>query len=611
MAIYGQGQMLGSGINPESFKQDYSGFANAAAMQAQGIANLGQSIGGAIQDYGKIKKQQQQDERDVQKSKSVAKAIGDLIPDLKPTLQNSLMLLDNKELPLSQRKAEADAISDILTLGIGAINNKQKLDLERSQIEAATNEAKARAANKPMTLAEIAMGGGKQQVMLDPVTGIAKPITMQGFEGQMQQDIEGGSVLPPVQGVSLVDLVKGFEGFNPKAYGDFKQTSIGYGTRGKPGEIITEEEANNRLQTELAGHAKNIQNAAAAQGITLNENQFNALTSFDFNTGRGADLINRFGKDPQQLASKMLEYTKAGGQDLPGLVKRRQIEAALFLGGKPIVTPAQGRVGFTPDKTEETYEQNVQVGGLYGQQNTKTGQFIAYPGQTGGRITRYNQETGQFEIIEGSAASKGKAEALAKAERASKFEESRQTNFIIDKANEAEKIIDYSIATYGPGTLLDIAKSTIPGTQEYKLKNQILPAIKDSIALSSLRQLKAASPTGASGLGALTEKEGKRLENMYGVLDVGGDKVTLKNDIQRLKQTAFDYIHGSKIEREKALANGDITKDQNDQVEQMYREQILGITAPTAPTNNAPGTGGGLITPEQQSLIDKYKPQPR
>jgi hypothetical protein len=52
MATYGQGQMLGSGINPESFKQDYSGFANAAAMQAQGIANLGKSIGGMIQDYG-------------------------------------------------------------------------------------------------------------------------------------------------------------------------------------------------------------------------------------------------------------------------------------------------------------------------------------------------------------------------------------------------------------------------------------------------------------------------------------------------------------------------------------------------------------------------------
>jgi hypothetical protein len=40
MATYGRGQMLGSGINPESFKLDYSGMANAAATQAQGVANL-------------------------------------------------------------------------------------------------------------------------------------------------------------------------------------------------------------------------------------------------------------------------------------------------------------------------------------------------------------------------------------------------------------------------------------------------------------------------------------------------------------------------------------------------------------------------------------------
>ena len=191
---------------------------------------------------------------------------------------------------------------------------------------------------------------------------------------------------------------------------------------------------------------------------------------------------------------------------------------------------------------------------------------------------------GGIKVVQGA----GVGAKTKKAERAAKFEETRQTNFIIDKANEAEEIIDESISTYGAGTLIDMAKSAFPGTQEYKLKNQILPAIKDSIALSSLKQLKAASPTGASGLGSLTEKEGKRLENMYGVLDVGGDKVTLKNDIKRLKQTAFDYIHGSKSEREEALANGDITKDQNDQVEQMYREQILGVSAPKAPASSIP-----------------------
>ena len=58
MAAYGKGQMLGSGINPESFKQDYSGFSRAAEMQAQGLSNLGGSIAGAIKDFGETKKEE-------------------------------------------------------------------------------------------------------------------------------------------------------------------------------------------------------------------------------------------------------------------------------------------------------------------------------------------------------------------------------------------------------------------------------------------------------------------------------------------------------------------------------------------------------------------------
>jgi hypothetical protein len=56
MATYGRGQMLGSGINPESFKLDFSGFADAAATQAQGVANLGASIGGVLRTLESKKK---------------------------------------------------------------------------------------------------------------------------------------------------------------------------------------------------------------------------------------------------------------------------------------------------------------------------------------------------------------------------------------------------------------------------------------------------------------------------------------------------------------------------------------------------------------------------
>ena len=139
--------MLGSGINPESFKLDYSGMANAAATQAQGVANLGASIGGAIAEVGDYFKKQAEDEKKVQKSLSVAKAIGDLIPGLQPTIQGSLNILNDKELPLSQRTAEADAIADILNLGINEVRNRQ--DVEFKERELGIREAQFMADNAP------------------------------------------------------------------------------------------------------------------------------------------------------------------------------------------------------------------------------------------------------------------------------------------------------------------------------------------------------------------------------------------------------------------------------------------------------------------------------
>ena len=357
MAIYGKGQMLGSGINPESFKQDYSGFTRAAEIQAQGIANLGNQIAGTIDKYGEMKKQQQLDERAVQKSKNVAKAIGDLIPDLKPTLQNSLMILDDKELPLSQRRAEADAISDILNLGIGEIRNRSSVELEKEKIgiDKAYREAQLEATKRAAAAAEqeapptraTSVSGGTQDVQWDKASRKWIPIQTSGLNATKTAGTGGG----------FIDFVKGLEGFRPKAYNDSDQISVGYGTKGVAGEVLNEQQATERLQSELAGHAKNVQDASNQMGITLNNNQLKALTSFDFNTGQGASLIKRFGKNPDALVSKMLEYEYDEGKKSEGLLKRRRIEAALFLTpdqqqATPQAPIMERGVGFKPDESQ-------------------------------------------------------------------------------------------------------------------------------------------------------------------------------------------------------------------------------------------------------------------
>jgi hypothetical protein len=524
MATYGRGQMLGSGINPESFKLDFSGFADAAATQAQGVANLGASIGGAISEVGDYFKKQKEDEKKVQKSLSVAKAIGDLIPGLQPTIKGSLDILNDKEIPLSQRTAEADAIADILNLGINEVRNRQDFGLRERAL--GIQEAQFEAENAPPMPAPLTY----KRVTNVPYGGGFLDDLLIGSDGQYYD--EAGNL--------VADMGAFARGESPEVYSGYSTFSDDLGSIDTPLVVMPGENP-----------AANID----AKGID-------------------AALDGGFLPPKEEIAQ--LERQLGIDEN-----KRKEIQSS--------ISPKKSRIRFDADKAKvaETFraatpEEAAEYGAVAGQINEQTKRFYPISLPTG--MTVESDGQGGIKVVQGA----GVGAKTEKAERAAKFEETRQTNFIIDKANEAEEIIDESISTYGAGTLIDMAKSAFPGTQEYKLKNQILPAIKDSIALSSLKQLKAASPTGASGLGSLTEKEGKRLENMYGVLDVGGDKVTLKNDIKRLKQTAFDYIHGSKSEREEALANGDITKDQNDQVEQMYREQILGVSAPKAPASSIP-----------------------
>jgi len=67
------------------------------------------------------------------------------------------------------------------------------------------------------------------------------------------------------------------------------------------------------------------------------QGQFDALVSFSFNVGLGnlqrSSLRMKHNRgDFEEAADEFMKWTKAGGRVLPGLVKRRQDERALYLG---------------------------------------------------------------------------------------------------------------------------------------------------------------------------------------------------------------------------------------------------------------------------------------
>lgn len=137
-------------------------------------------------------------------------------------------------------------------------------------------------------------------------------------------------------------LIKEFEGFRSRAYRDpIGVWTIGYGhTRGvRPGDVITQDRADAYLRDDVRIAEADVERGVEVQ---LVDNQFSALVSFVFNVGGDAfrkstllRLLNAGGYTavPGQLA----RWTKAGGRELPGLVRRREAEARLWR------TPDQAR----------------------------------------------------------------------------------------------------------------------------------------------------------------------------------------------------------------------------------------------------------------------------
>jgi lysozyme len=132
-----------------------------------------------------------------------------------------------------------------------------------------------------------------------------------------------------------LDLIKSFEGFEPKAYiCPAGVLTIGYGTTSnvKKNQIVTESQATDLLMKDCTKFEKVVN---ASVKVPLTQNQFDALVSFVYNVGPGnfqastlLKVLNAGRYD--QVAAQMLRWNKGGGKVLAGLTRRRKAEGVLF-----------------------------------------------------------------------------------------------------------------------------------------------------------------------------------------------------------------------------------------------------------------------------------------
>jgi len=98
---------------------------------------------------------------------------------------------------------------------------------------------------------------------------------------------------------------------------------------------LTMEEVNAILQKDLESFVRGV--LRLCPNTAANQGHLDALTSFSFNVGLGnlqkSTIRMKYNRgDFEGAAEGFLDWTKAGGKVLPGLVKRRNDERALFLG---------------------------------------------------------------------------------------------------------------------------------------------------------------------------------------------------------------------------------------------------------------------------------------
>ncbi len=134
-----------------------------------------------------------------------------------------------------------------------------------------------------------------------------------------------------------LDQIKVFEGFHKKPYWDYRQWTSGYGTKAKhKNESITRATAEWRLKKEMTNSENLVIRFLKKHGVydDCPDGVLAALTSLTYNAGArwmNAGLGKKIRRGQWTSAkSNFVQYNRAGGKRLAGLVKRRNQEVKWF-----------------------------------------------------------------------------------------------------------------------------------------------------------------------------------------------------------------------------------------------------------------------------------------
>ena len=108
------------------------------------------------------------------------------------------------------------------------------------------------------------------------------------------------------------------------------------------------------------------------------------------------------------------------------------------------------------------------------------------------------------------------------------------------------------------------------GMEEQAEAESSLNTVKSNLKFEALDALRKASPSGASGLGQVTQNEFSALAEQWGDLRLKGNPEKIKERAIRIKKQFLDIVHGSQKHRDLLLKKGVITEQQYNEIQSQY-----------------------------------------
>lgn len=183
--------LLGSSVDPRLFIQDYSGFVDASKTQAQTMAGIGQTIGDIGKMYAERKKEQADQEKDIKIADNIAAAVEKSMPELVPNIGEIRGRIADKNIPLSERHADAKSILAALQSGVQV----EQLKAQRAETEA-RKQAAVYSYNADINRARLESEAKKAPVFKLEKVKVAMP-DGSAFEAELPYDEKRGMFYDP------------------------------------------------------------------------------------------------------------------------------------------------------------------------------------------------------------------------------------------------------------------------------------------------------------------------------------------------------------------------------------------------------------------------------